>query len=184
MAWSARTLIVGGGIWGLSTAYHLAQAGHVDICVLERNEKLFNETTSQAAGLVGQIRSTSLMREAIRYAIDLFSRFEQHRGHDPGFCQVAACLSPQRLQNRTPRHLNPRCRQTVVKDADRRFRLVRHYYVLPAKPRKNKEPTSGLEPLTCSSRVGHYRVRAALPPWHKPMDKSVSSSTGNQSKSP
>jgi glycine/D-amino acid oxidase-like deaminating enzyme len=53
MARSARTLIVGGGIWGLSTAYHLAQAGHVDICVLERNEKLFNETTSQAAGLVG-----------------------------------------------------------------------------------------------------------------------------------
>src|SRR5829696_5945754 len=46
--------------------------------------------------------------------------------------------------------------------------------------RKNKEPTSGLEPLTCSLRVGHYRVRVVLPPWHKPMDKSVSSSTGNQ----
>jgi glycine/D-amino acid oxidase-like deaminating enzyme len=92
MAWSARTLIVGGGIWGLSTAYHLAQAGHVDICVLERNEKLFNETTSQAAGLLGQIRSTSLIREAIRYAIDLFSRFEQHTGHDPGFCQVGSLL--------------------------------------------------------------------------------------------
>src|SRR5215210_3990357 len=69
-----------------------------------------------------------------------------------GFARLAACLSPQRLQNRTPCHLNPRCRQTVVKNADRRFRLVRHYYVLPAKPRKNKEPTSGLEPLTSS----HY----------------------------
>src|SRR5215212_5109767 len=76
-----------------------------------------------------------------------------------GFARLAACLSPQRLQNRTPRHLNPRCRQTVVKDADRRFRLVRHYYVLPAKPRKNKEPTSGLEPLTCSLRVIHQALQ-------------------------
>src|SRR5215208_959878 len=76
-----------------------------------------------------------------------------------GFARLEACLLAQRLQNRTPRHLNPRCRQTVVKDADRRFRLVRHYYVLPAKPRKNKEPTSGLEPLTCSLRVIHQALQ-------------------------
>src|SRR3712207_8530958 len=40
---------------------------------------------------------------------------------------------------------------------------------------QEREPTSGLEPLICSSRVGHYRVRVVLPHWHKPMDKSVSS---------
>jgi glycine/D-amino acid oxidase-like deaminating enzyme len=92
MIQSAGTVIVGGGIWGLSTAYHLAQAGQADVCVLERNEGLFSETTSQAAGLVGQIRSTSLMRSAIRYAIDLFSRFERGTGHDPGFRQVGSLL--------------------------------------------------------------------------------------------
>jgi sarcosine dehydrogenase len=102
MAQSARTLIVGGGIWGLSTAYHLALAGHVDVCILERNEKLFDETTSQAAGLVGQIRSTSLMREAIRYAIGLFSEFERDTGHDPGFRQVGSlliALTPERMES-------------------------------------------------------------------------------------
>ncbi len=53
-----HTVIVGGGIWGLSTAYHLARAGSNDVQVLERNARPFDETTSQAAGLVGQIRAT------------------------------------------------------------------------------------------------------------------------------
>jgi 4-methylaminobutanoate oxidase (formaldehyde-forming) len=102
MAKSAGTVIVGGGIWGLSTAYHLARAGYTNVYILERNKELFDETTSQAAGLVGQIRSTPLMREAIRYAIDLFSSFEQRTGHDPGFCQVGSLLiasTPERMES-------------------------------------------------------------------------------------
>jgi dimethylglycine dehydrogenase len=52
MSGQASTVIVGGGIWGLSTAYHLARAGATDVVVLERNDRLFDETTSQAAGLI------------------------------------------------------------------------------------------------------------------------------------
>ena len=95
-----RVVIVGGGIWGLSTAYHLARAGWTDVEVLERNDSLFDETTSQAAGLVGQIRATPLMRRAIRYAIDLFLDFESETGHDPGFRQVGSlllALTPERM---------------------------------------------------------------------------------------
>jgi sarcosine dehydrogenase len=93
-------VIVGGGIWGLSTAYHLARAGWTDVEVLERNGALFDETTSQAAGLVGQIRATPLMRRAIRYAIDLFLNFERETDHDPGFHQVGSlllALTPERM---------------------------------------------------------------------------------------
>jgi sarcosine dehydrogenase len=93
-------VIVGGGIWGLSTAYHLARAGWTDVEVLERNGALFEETTSQAAGLVGQIRATPLMRRAIRHAIDLFEDFEKETGHDPGFHQVGSlllALTPERM---------------------------------------------------------------------------------------
>jgi 4-methylaminobutanoate oxidase (formaldehyde-forming) len=96
----ASTAIVGGGIWGLSTAYHLARAGETDVLVVERNERLFEETTSQAAGLVGQIRATPLMRRAVRYAIDMFTGFERETGHDPGFRQVGSLLltlSPERM---------------------------------------------------------------------------------------
>jgi sarcosine dehydrogenase len=96
----ASVAIVGGGIWGLSTAYHLARAGWTDVQVLERNDAPFDETTSQAAGLVGQIRATPLMRRAIRYAIDLFLDFERETGHDPGFRQVGSlllALTPERM---------------------------------------------------------------------------------------
>jgi glycine/D-amino acid oxidase-like deaminating enzyme len=100
MSQRASTVIVGGGIWGLSTAYHLARAGSTDVQVLERNGEPFGETTSQAAGLVGQIRATPLMRQAIRYAIDLFTGFERETGHDPGFRQVGSlllALTPERM---------------------------------------------------------------------------------------
>ena len=93
-------VVVGGGIWGLSTAYHLARAGWTDVEVLERNDAPFDETTSQAAGLVGQIRATPLMRRAIRHAIDLFEDFENETGHDPGFHQVGSlllALTPERM---------------------------------------------------------------------------------------
>ncbi len=96
----AGTVIIGGGIWGLSTAYHLARAGRTDVQILERNGGLFEETTSQAAGLVGQIRATPLMRRAVRYAIDLFGGFERETGHDPGFRQVGSlllALTPERV---------------------------------------------------------------------------------------
>lgn len=92
MIGTAKTIVVGGGVWGLSTAYHLARAGETDVLVLERNEKPYEETTSQAAGLVGQIRSTPTMRNAIRYAIDLLSGFEKETGHDPGFRQVGSLI--------------------------------------------------------------------------------------------
>ena len=100
MTQRASTVIVGGGIWGLSTAYHLARAGRTDVQVLERNGEPFGETTSQAAGLVGQIRGTPLMRRAIRYAIDLFTGFERETGYDPGFRQVGSlllALTPERM---------------------------------------------------------------------------------------
>jgi glycine/D-amino acid oxidase-like deaminating enzyme len=100
MTRQASTVIVGGGVWGLSAAYHLARAGRTDVQVLERNGKPFDETTSQAAGLVGQIRSTPLMRRAIRYAIDLFTGFQRETGHDPGFHQVGSlllALTPERM---------------------------------------------------------------------------------------
>ena len=80
MAQQTEILIVGGGIWGLSTAYHLAKFGQKDILVLERNDEVAAETTPQAAGLVGQIRPSVTMLQAIRYALELFSEFPKETG--------------------------------------------------------------------------------------------------------
>ena len=100
MAQQTEILIVGGGIWGLSTAYHLAKFGQKDILVLERNDDIAGETTPQAAGLVGQIRPSATMLHAIRYALGLFSQFPKETGHDAGLRQTGSlmvALMPERM---------------------------------------------------------------------------------------
>ena len=101
MAQQTEVLIVGGGIWGLSTAYHLAKFGQKDVLVLERNEAVAAETTPQAAGLVGQIRSTVTMLQAIRYALELFSQFPEETGHDTSLRRTGSlmvALTPERME--------------------------------------------------------------------------------------
>ncbi len=131
MTRDASTVVVGGGIWGLSTAYHLARAGQADVRVLERNEEPIGETTPQAAGLVGQIRATPVMQRAIRYAIDLFAGFERESGHDPGFRQVGSlllALTPERLES-FQKHVEGATRSGVAArfvDAAEMSRLAPH----------------------------------------------------------
>ena len=94
--------IVGGGIWGLSTAYHLARSGQKRVCVLERNPAVAQETTPRAAGLVGQIRSDIVMIRAIQYGLELLSGFNEQTGHDPGFRQTGSlmlALTADRLED-------------------------------------------------------------------------------------
>ncbi len=82
---NADIVIVGGGIWGLSTAYHVARTGKAGrIVVLERNDELADETTRQAAGQIGQLRSHPVMARAVGYTLDLLTRFKDETGHDPG----------------------------------------------------------------------------------------------------
>ena len=52
---TARAVVVGGGIVGCSTAYHLAHLGWTDTVLLERG-RLTSGSTFHAAGLVGQLR--------------------------------------------------------------------------------------------------------------------------------
>src|SRR5450432_2218384 len=55
---SARAVVIGGGIVGCSTAYHLAKLGWRDTIIVERH-KLSSGSTHHAAGLVGQLRSSA-----------------------------------------------------------------------------------------------------------------------------
>ena len=82
---SPAIVIVGGGIWGLSTAYHLARSGNAGrVVVLERNAKIANETTRQAAGQIGQLRSHPVMARGVAYTLQLLTDFQENTGHDPG----------------------------------------------------------------------------------------------------
>jgi len=80
----ARAVIVGGGIVGMSVAYHLTQLGWRDVVLLEQGS-LSGGTTWHAAGLVGQLRSSSNFTQLIRYSADLYSRLETLTGQATGW---------------------------------------------------------------------------------------------------
>jgi glycine/D-amino acid oxidase-like deaminating enzyme len=86
---TARVVVVGGGIWGCSIAYHLARAGVTDVVVLERGE-LASGNTSQAAGLVGQLRASELMARSVMTVVERLTRWQAEHGEDPGFRQVGS----------------------------------------------------------------------------------------------
>ncbi|HEY7437201.1 MAG TPA: FAD-dependent oxidoreductase [Methylomirabilota bacterium] len=80
----ARVVIIGGGIVGASVAYHLTQLGWRDVVLLEQGS-LSCGTTWHAAGLVGQLRSSSNLTRLIRYSADLYSRLEALTGQSTGW---------------------------------------------------------------------------------------------------
>ena len=81
---SARIVIVGGGIVGCSTAYHLGKMGLSDVLLLERG-KLTSGSTWHAAGLVGQLRSSANITQLLGYSVALYDRLEAETGLATGW---------------------------------------------------------------------------------------------------
>ncbi len=82
----ASVIVIGGGVMGCSTLYHLAKTGVSDAILLERNE-LTSGTTWHSAAQVRALRSTQNMTDLIRYSIDLYSKLEQETGQATGWIQ-------------------------------------------------------------------------------------------------
>jgi glycine/D-amino acid oxidase-like deaminating enzyme len=76
----ARITIVGGGAVGCAVAYFLARDGHPDVQVLEMGE-LAGATSSQAAGLVGQVRTSAERTRLAMASVAMFSRMDRETGH-------------------------------------------------------------------------------------------------------
>jgi heterotetrameric sarcosine oxidase gamma subunit len=96
----ARVVIVGGGIAGVSTAYHLTKLGIADVVLLEQG-RLTCGTTWHAAGLVGQTRATRNATRMSRYGIELYASLEAETGLATGWKQCGSlnvAKTPQRMQ--------------------------------------------------------------------------------------
>ena len=96
----AQVIIVGGGIAGASTAYHLAKLGITDVVLLEQG-KLTCGTTWHAAGLVGQTRATRNATRMSQYGIELYASLEQETGLATGWKQCGSlnvAKTPERMQ--------------------------------------------------------------------------------------
>jgi sarcosine oxidase, subunit beta len=77
----AAVVVVGGGVMGLSTAYHLARAGVPDIVVLERDSP-GSGSTCKAAGGVRAMFSDPVNIELGLRSLRAFERFADEPGQD------------------------------------------------------------------------------------------------------
>jgi len=80
---SSQIIIVGGGIIGCSTAYHLAKIG-CEVLLLEK-AALTSGSTWHAAGLVGQLRSNANITQLLGYSIELYDSLERETGLATGW---------------------------------------------------------------------------------------------------
>ena len=97
---STRIVIIGGGAIGCSIAYHLAKRGERDVVLLERLS-LTHGATWHAAGLVGQLRSSSNLTRLMRYSAELYARLEAETGQATGWHGVGSirlASSPARMR--------------------------------------------------------------------------------------
>ena len=127
-----QVVIVGGGIVGCSTDYHLAKAKLTDVLLLEQG-KLTSGTTWHAAGLIGQMRPNRNMTRMSKYGIELYAKLEHETGLATGWkaCgSVNIARTPERLkvlrrQLALARSFGVDCHEISPKEAGDLFPVMR-----------------------------------------------------------
>ncbi len=71
-----KVVVIGGGVAGCSTAYHLAKFGWKDTILLERDQ-LTSGTTWHAAGLVSQLGPSAAITKIRKYSLELYKKLEK-----------------------------------------------------------------------------------------------------------
>lgn len=94
----ARIVVIGGGIIGCSTAYHLARDHKADVILLEQGS-LTSGSTWHAAGLVGQLRSSASITRVLKYSVELYKGLEAETGLATGW-KMTGCLRLATNQDR------------------------------------------------------------------------------------
>ncbi|MFT7059230.1 MAG: 4-methylaminobutanoate oxidase (formaldehyde-forming) [Pseudorhodobacter sp.] len=94
----AQIIVIGGGIIGCSTAYHLARDHKADVLLLEQG-RLTSGSTWHAAGLVGQLRSSASITKVLKYSVDLYKRLDAETGLETGW-KMTGCLRLATNQDR------------------------------------------------------------------------------------
>ncbi|WP_151082353.1 GcvT family protein [Nocardioides cynanchi] len=87
----ARVVVVGGGVVGCSTAYHLTKLGWTDVLLLEQGH-LSGGTTWHAAGLVGPLRASEAGTRLVQYSAELYASLEAETGLATGYANVGGLI--------------------------------------------------------------------------------------------
>ncbi len=96
----ARAVIVGGGVVGCSTAYHLAKVGWKDVVLLER-KRVSCGTTWHAAGLMTTLRDTESQTRLAQYSLKLYDHLQAETGQATGFIRcgsIQLAMTPEKAE--------------------------------------------------------------------------------------
>ncbi len=84
----ARVVVIGGGVVGVSTLYHLVKKGWSDVVLVERKE-LTSGSTWHAAGLLPLFNMSYSVGQIHKYSVALYRSLEAETGQDVGLRQVS-----------------------------------------------------------------------------------------------
>ena len=93
-----KVVVIGGGVTGCSTAYHLAKFGWKDTILLERDQ-LTSGTTWHAAGLVSQLGPSAGITKIRKYSLELYKKLEKEIDFSSGL-KLNGALSIATTQGR------------------------------------------------------------------------------------
>ncbi|NIP16211.1 MAG: FAD-dependent oxidoreductase [Pseudomonadales bacterium] len=144
----ADVVIVGGGIVGASIAYHLAELGTLDVCLVERGQ-LTCGTTWHAAGLVAELRASPNLTRLARYSAELYESLGS-AGEPTGFRRVGA--------------LTLACQPERVRELKRQAAMAR----------QNQVACNWLEPPELAERWPDIDLSGVLGAVHMPRDGQTS----------
>jgi dimethylglycine dehydrogenase len=85
---TARAVVIGGGVVGVSTLYHLARKGWSDVALIERKE-LTSGSTWHAAGLLPLFNLSYSVGQLHKYSVRFYQELEQETGQSVGFRKVS-----------------------------------------------------------------------------------------------
>jgi len=84
----ARAVVIGGGVVGVSTLYHLARKGWTDSILIERKE-LTSGSTWHAAGLLPLFNLSYSVGQIHKYSVRFYQELQEETGMNVGFSRVS-----------------------------------------------------------------------------------------------
>ena len=88
MTKKVRALVIGGGVVGASTLYHLANKGWDNVVLLER-KMLTSGSTWHAAGLLPLFNMSYSVGQIHKYSVNFYKELQEETGMNVGFKQVS-----------------------------------------------------------------------------------------------
>ena len=84
----ARAVVIGGGVVGVSTLYHLARKGWSDAVLIERKE-LTSGSTWHAAGLLPLFNMSYSVGQIHKYSVRFYQELQEETGMNVGFTKCS-----------------------------------------------------------------------------------------------